>query len=300
MSPPLHQRVLATLLRRYPFHRMRGTILKLVHERLAANGAKVWCKSPGGYVLADLSDLMGQAAYYFGDQDPGLTWICRQLVNEGDTVVDIGANIGVMTLLLSRIVGNTGVVYSFEPNPPIYAALAAALERNKVSNTQLQSNALGREPGTLELLVPNDNAGAGSLIRNSSAADCHRVTVRLETFDHFVSEHGLSKIHLIKMDVEGFEEQVLQGARRTFETIRPEAVLFEMNDYCPRPLFQHPVFRILLDFDYDIFGIQKKMCRVAVVRLDSTSTAAGRATDFIAVPRGERSQTAAARLGLRR
>jgi FkbM family methyltransferase len=294
----LKHRSLAALLHRYPFNRMRGTMLKVLHERAATDG-KVWCKSPGGDVLADLADLMGEAVFYFGDQDPALTWVCRRLVSRGNTVIDIGANIGVMTLLFSQLVEDTGVIYSFEPNPPIYDALAAAIERNNVTNVRLQPTALGPEPGTLELFVPLDNAGAGSLIRHSRVPDCHHIAVKLETLDCFVAQQSISSIHFIKIDVEGFEERVLQGARHTFESVRPQAVLFEMNDYFRGPLFEHPVFRMLHEFEYQFFGLQKKLFGVSVIPLHRESISRDFATDFIATPRGELSQTAAIKLNVR-
>jgi FkbM family methyltransferase len=294
----LKHRSLAVLLRRYPFNRMRGTILKVLHERAATDG-KVWCKSPGGDVLADLADLMGEAVFYFGDQDPALTWVCRRLVSRGNTVLDIGANIGVMTLLLSQLVEDTGIIYSFEPNPPIYSGLAAAIKRNNVKNVRLQSIALGSEPGALELFVPAGNAGAGSLIRKPQVPGGHRVVVKMETLDRFLAQQNISSIHFIKIDVEGFEEQVLQGARHTFESIRPQAVLFEMNDYFGRPLFEHPVFRMLHEFDYQFFGLRKKLLGVSVIPLHRESISRDFATDFIAIPRGELSRTAAAKLGIR-
>ena len=108
--PSLRQSLLATLLRRYPLYSGAGTLAnsKLVATLAGTSHESVWCPTSGGDVLAPLHDYVGRAAYYCGDLDPKISWVCKKLVNPGDTVCDIGANIGIVTLLLSRLVGNAG------------------------------------------------------------------------------------------------------------------------------------------------------------------------------------------------
>src|SRR5262249_29986283 len=152
---------------------------KFVATLAGTSDENVWCPTSGGEVLAPLGDYIGRAAYYCGDLDPKISWVCKKLVKPGDTVCDIGANIGIVTLLLSRLVGDTGKVFAFEPNPPSYEALAAAVARNRMNNVFPQFIALGSQNEERDLAIPSDNAGAASLRETAvhSAGKTTRVSV---------------------------------------------------------------------------------------------------------------------------
>ena len=154
--PTIRQSLTASLTRRYPFYsgRARFANSRFV-QGLAGPGAEaVWARVPGGEVLARLDDFLGRTAFYVGDIDGKLTWICSRIVRPGDTVLDIGANIGTVTIWLSALVGEKGKVHSFEPNPTAHKALQLLIERNKSANICLHPVALGEEEGSLDLVIP--------------------------------------------------------------------------------------------------------------------------------------------------
>ena len=119
----------------------------------------------GGTLLAPLDDYVGRAAYYVGDLDRKITWLCGQIVQPGDTVLDVGANIGLVTLWLSHLVGPQGRVHAFEPQPDLQDLLQQTLERNDTKNVSLHRFALGSQPGEMELCIPDGNASRPSLVR---------------------------------------------------------------------------------------------------------------------------------------
>src|SRR4029078_8012850 len=205
--PSLRQSLLATVLRRYPLYSGAGTLAnsKLVTTLAGTSHESVWCPTRGGDGLAPLHDYVGRAAYYCGDLDPKITWVCKKLVNPGDTVFDIGANIGIVTLLLSRLVGTAGKVFAFEPNPTCYEPLLSAIARNRMTNVDVQPVALGSLTEERDLAIPADNAGAASLRETKGRASGKTTRVSVRTLDEFVNERGISKIRFIKIDVEGFE-----------------------------------------------------------------------------------------------
>jgi len=207
------------------------------------------------------------------------------LIQPGDQVLDIGANCGFLTLWMSKLVGPQGIVHAFEPNPTLYNSLKTTVAHNRISNVHIHSAALGSFNGTMDLLVPKGNLGAASLIRNvRQAANTYAVSVM--KLDEAISPKSGSRIKLIKLDVEGFELEVLTGARRILEEFHPSAIVFESNEEAQRGEVT-PVMRLLKDFGYDFLVIPRCMVwmRTKIVHLDQPRTIFGH--DFIAAPRGE-------------
>ena len=118
--PTIRQSLITKLTKRYPFCSGCASVANksLIHNFAGESTECVWSYVPGGDVLAPLDDYVGGSAFYMGDLDRRLTWICSQIVRPGDTVMDIGANLGSVTRWLSGLVGETGRVHAFEPNNP--------------------------------------------------------------------------------------------------------------------------------------------------------------------------------------
>src|SRR3954467_12445623 len=212
--PSLRQSLLAKILRYYPLYSGAGTLAnsKLVAILAGTSRESVWCPTSGGDVLAPLCDHIGRAAYYCGDLDPKVSWVCKKLVKPGDTVCDIGANIGIVTLLLSRLVGDAGRVFAFEPNPTCYDALTAAIARNRMTNVLPQLIALGSQTEERDLSIPSHNAGAASLRQADGNSADKKTRVSVRTLDEFVAEQKIESIQFMKLDVEGFESEVFTGS----------------------------------------------------------------------------------------
>lgn len=296
--PSLRQSLVATLLRRYPLYSGAGTLAnsKLVTTLAGTSNESVWCPTSGGDVLAPLHDYVGRAAYYCGDLDPKISWVCRKLVNPGDTVCDIGANIGIVTLLLSRLVGNAGTVFAFEPNPPSYEALTAAIAHNRMTNVLPQLIALGSQAEERDLEIPSHNAGAASLRETAGPASGTTTRVSVRTLDEFVKKHSISKIQFMKLDVEGFEGEVFNGSQHVLETLRPDAILFEMSEQSLGPLIQRPVFSILDRFEYAFLGLPKGLLKVRPRAIDARKATSLPGHDVIAAPKGAQFNQAIAKL----
>jgi FkbM family methyltransferase len=259
--PTLRQRVVSSVLRTYPFYSGCGKIANhpWVAALAGASKEEAWARVPGGQVLAPLDDLMGRAAYYAGEHDRKITWICRKLIRRGDTVLDIGANIGMVTVHMAKLVGGDGVVHAFEPNPRVVGLLRRALERNCLPQVKLHEFGLGPAESTLELRVPRSDTGEGSFVRNRETNDCLSVQVRVRKLDDVAKEQDIRRVSLLKIDVEGFEESVFRGAQLFLERVRPEAILFEVIESISGPVSDAPVFRILLDLGYTFLSIPRTM-----------------------------------------
>ena len=138
----------------------------------------------------------------------------------GDTVIDIGANIGSLTLAASVQVGEQGHVYAIEPHPQVFQYLNSNITLNKRSNITAMNFALSNEPGEL-------------CFSNMRSDDCNGVVadsslkVKSETLD-LVMGNRLQRIALLKIDVEGFEKFVFEGAQDVLSVT--DCVYFEAWD----------------------------------------------------------------------
>ena len=134
----------------------------------------------------------------------------EQHVQAGMCVVDIGANLGLYTLLLSRLVGPTGCVIGIEPDPELFGALQANCRENRASNVELHNLAAGSERGRSVLHRSGINAGDNRLARHESAVS-RSVEVNIATLDEIVRGR---RVDFIKMDVQGWEGEVIAGMQQ--------------------------------------------------------------------------------------
>lgn len=154
--------------------------------------------------------------------------IVRQMLSPCllEVVVDIGANIGVHTVWLSRKVGPSGVVLAVEPERTNFTILNLNKRINNLSNVIPIMLALGADSGEAQLLVPRPSVmGQVTTIPSSTLSKPSVVTVDCETLDDVLSAFGISQVSAIKIDVEGAELGVIQGAEQTIMKFRPRLVI---------------------------------------------------------------------------
>lgn len=188
----------------------------------------------------DLHDKVTREIYYIGFDRKDCR-ILKRLVKPGDVVIDAGANIGYFSLLFAKWMGGRGIVHAFEPFPES----ARRFKRNLELNPQLEpvvrlhQLALSEFEGRIGMNVP-DQGNQGCNYLN----DAGGVEVEVATLDAFCDREHLARVDLIKIDVEGSEVAVLQGAERTIQRFRP-VLMIEVNPstlqnfgYCARDLIQ--------------------------------------------------------------
>jgi len=195
-----------------------------------------------GMMLYNRNDLyIGKSLSVFGTWAEQEIELLKQFLEEGATVVDVGANIGSHTLAFCRIVGERGRVYSFEPQRLIYQTLVGNIALNSITNAYCYCQAVGKEIGTVRVPVLDVNTpcnfGAMSLVGSSvikkTSATEYEV-VPLVTLDSL----NLPACHLIKADVEGMEIDVILGARETIKKYQPILFLECHDDNHRQPLIE--------------------------------------------------------------
>lgn len=187
-------------------------------------------RSDGLLMQLDSRNLIDRDLLFRGEYEPQLTLLLSRLTPVGGVTVDVGANIGCHTLTLAQAVGSKGLVFAFEPNPPIRAVLERNVALNKFENVHIFNCALGDEPGTLPLRVPqansaeHSNMGLASLVALETPHDL--INVPVQTLDAALGDLELDRVDVVKIDVQGYECQVLRGMANILERHRP-AVIFE-------------------------------------------------------------------------
>jgi FkbM family methyltransferase len=280
----------------YPLYRGHGrianTILGRVAPVVAADDVPVSLRA-GPLIYLHPNEYVGRTVYFFGDLDPKVTWVCARLLRPGDTFVDVGASYGVLALRAAQLVGPSGAVHAFEPQPKVAACLRKSVIANGFGQLTLHEVALSNRDGFRELRVPVDNCGAASLSR-MAAGSSETLRVPIRRSGVYLSALGTRPVRVLKLDIEGHEEQFLAGAVDFLRTQPPDAIVFESNDDV-RPFWGRPAIQTLVELDYELIAIGRTA--TSTVRMELTPLLPGaepaRSLDFVAVRRSQYSSITA-------
>ncbi len=174
-----------------------------------------------------LSNDVSQQLFVAGCLEPNEMAFLDRFLKTGMHVIDIGANEGCYTVLCGAKVGKEGKVWSFEPSPREFAVLKANADLNPELNITCFPMALGNKNGTAKLRIAEGiHAGQNTLGQFSYAInELDSATVSLRRLDHLLLETKPERVDLIKVDVEGAEGLVLDGATKTLDKFRPVILL---------------------------------------------------------------------------
>jgi FkbM family methyltransferase len=155
----------------------------------------------------------GNTFYYYGYCEANLTNFFLRYVREGMTVIDVGAHVGIYSMLGNELVGKTGAVHSFEPTPRTFAQLQK--NTKELPHVTINNAAIAATPGTLTFADYGAGYSAYNSASQAGAQDTTRtpqkLTVPSLSLTDYCHEHTLTP-NLIKIDAEGFEHEVLMGA----------------------------------------------------------------------------------------
>ena len=184
-----------------------------------------------------------------GEFEPEMVKLFRSLINEDHVILDVGANIGCTAILF----GDLGhQVFGFEPSPTTFSYLQKNVQAAKCANVTTVNLGLGKENGFFELTFAKSNRSGGFVSNLTKASQGHQVEkISIVQGDDYIEETGLQHIDFIKIDVEGFEKNVIEGLAKTIQRDKPVVVL-ELNHWCLNA-FQRISVPDFLDFLRGIF-----------------------------------------------
>lgn len=187
--------------------------------------------------------IIGASLETYGEWCEQEIALLSRFVERGMTVCDVGAHIGTHTLFFSRAVGPAGRVHAFEPQPFVFHFLAGNVALNSLQNVRCRPVAAGAAAGTA---VMPDVSYAGS--RNFGAIALEQAGAGERVPVAAIDDLALGPVHLMKIDVEGMEKDVLDGAARTIAACRP--VLYVENN---RKAQSGPLIETLAGHGYEMY-----------------------------------------------
>ena len=207
----------------------------------------------GTFAYLTRDQFVGGSLDQFGEFSEGEVAVLRSALGPGGVAVDVGANIGALTVPMADLVGPSGMVVAFEPQRVVFQLLCANLALNGIRNVQALNAAAGSAPGVIEVpaLDYEDRGNFGGITLAGGmaaqpavtlAAPPDRVPVRP------LDELALKRLDFLKIDVEGMEADVIAGAESTLKRCRP--TLLVEND---RDEKSPALIKALLDRKYRLF-----------------------------------------------
>jgi len=179
----------------------------------------------GFRIQVDPSDFaVGHTIARTGIYEPGVTRTVRELLSEGQTFVDVGANIGWFSLLAAMLVGKAGRVVAVEPNPWDVALLRPGPIENGFENIEVLNIAAASATGVAALETDGSNGRLIPIGGAPAQAFEASFVVPVHPLDAALEDAGVRQVHLVKLDVEGAEPLVLEGAAGTISTHKPALI----------------------------------------------------------------------------
>lgn len=199
----------------------------------------------GKIFISDKDVFIGKVLSYSGQYCDEEVELFRQILLPSDNVIEVGANIGSLSIPISQIIGDNGTLYAIEPQQYIYNMLCANIAVNNLNNVKPRLAAIGATDKDVFLPKMNyeliSNFGGVSIVDDNIGDGVHQ-----HTLDDLFSD--LTHLKLIKIDVEGMEPQVLNGGLNLIKTHRP--FIYCEND---RPENSLTIIKILSDLNYNVY-----------------------------------------------
>jgi len=216
--PPFYQ----TIIQKLPFKKREAAhLLSLIA------GKSIKADVNNAKMRLNLHEMI-QLEMFLGSYEPIQTEWFKQCLRPGDVFVDVGASFGWYTTLGRSLVGTSGQVFSFEPSPVAGKVVETMISESRFENVILTKAAVGRENGNVILFLPSTPYLHSPSILKSDPTFVP-VQVPVIALDHFAPLKNIPKIKLMKIDVEGYEPDVLSGMEGLIKDKRIENIFCEFN-----------------------------------------------------------------------
>jgi methyltransferase, FkbM family len=207
-------------------YRLYQTALKLIKDRPTALPTST---KDGRRLVVDLTTGMQETVFFIGEYEQTITAIAEQMISDGDVCLDVGANFGWYTTIMSLRSGQTGEVHSFEPMPKTFREL----QRNREvaahpDRIQINNFALGDKEDTVQINMFDDLPSGHASLSAKGESRVSSFDCRLTPLDSYLIENGVGDVSFVKVDIEGAEMMFLKGAERLFKQAVPPVFLMEM------------------------------------------------------------------------
>lgn len=184
--------------------------------------------------------------------EPLTTHLIINEVKNGMVCLDLGSNIGYYAVIESNIVGKSGKIFAVEPSPVNYSLLKQNLENQKMANFLAFNIAIGDKNEEMEFIVREKSNWSKIKTGDEKISPEDRIIkIPVKTLDSFVDENNIEKIDIVRMDVEGFEYNILLGSKKVLKNFRPK-LFIEIHKMYLGNEKTHQIFSQLKKQEYEI------------------------------------------------
>lgn len=183
--------------------------------------------------------------------EPLTTHLISEEIKSGMTVIDIGSNIGYYAILESRLIGKLGKIFSIEPSPINFELLKENLELQDEKNFELYNLAIGDKNEEIEFLVSKKSNWSKIKEKTDIIGENEVIKVFSKTLDEFCEQNKIESIDLIRMDVEGYEFNIIDGAKKTLKKFKP-TIMMEIHKMYLGKEKTKKILEELKRFDYEL------------------------------------------------
>jgi FkbM family methyltransferase len=205
-----------------------------------------------GTKLPAYFNLSHRLSYLYEGLEPSVVRVARSILHQGDTAVDIGANVGFLTRQFATMVGTSGRVFAFEPDPETFGYLAYNTRR--LSQVGRSATAISDHDGSMKLYLHPTSAMSNSLV--NAWENARSIEVETLQFDSWTAGVDIGRVRLIKIDVEGAEPLVLRGMSKTLSLYPKPQIITE---FCPAnlggPTAEQEIFQLFANHGYRLHRI---------------------------------------------
>ncbi|MEK7991784.1 MAG: FkbM family methyltransferase [Thiotrichaceae bacterium] len=198
--------------------------------------------------------------------EPDEVELVKKHIKQGDVVIDIGANIGYYTLLFAQLVGETGRVIAFEPDPDNFELLHKNVSLNQYHNVTLIQKAVASENSQAPLFLCDENKGMHRLYDSV----CCQTSIEVETvcLDDYLPTL-VNKVNFVKIDIEGAEYNALQGMQNILRQQQPKL----LTEFSPAALFEYGIepqtyIDFLSQLGFDLYQVGEQLHLINLEKLD--------------------------------
>jgi len=264
-GPLIYCRQLPSKFNSYRFNREYNKFFEMVTE----GSLVIELKDFRGFFEIDIRSDIFKMILKYKNYEQNIVKIVEKYVDSSKDAIDVGANIGLFTILLAHILSNKNKVLSLEPAPMAYQYLKRNLERNNCQNSVIIYNGIATNiKGNYKLNIiqgMEEYSSLGNLVHPAIAnRQYKKIDVEGDTIDNLVNEYNLAP-GFIKIDTEGAEYLVLSGAAKTIKKYKP-VIVVEVQDRLHHSVADHSekIIYLLKENNYNLINANNPKLQVGV------------------------------------
>ena len=236
-------------------------LVRMIHPPGNANPVRTLVDYDDGLVLnIDTASFCEWYIWFYGAFRPEISKLLNRMLQPGHVAIDIGANIGMHSVVMANRVGPTGKLFSFEPDPHPYARLVRNLRLNVLDFASTHQAALSAKSERRNFFLHDASIGNyanASLHADNVGKDTPRVEVDVLSLDDFLAQNPVARVDVIKLLAQGEEWNILQGARATLERHRPKVFfLYEPSYWHRQNLNLMDAVKFFAGYGYTTYAVE--------------------------------------------